>query len=329
MEPLISVIVPVYNVEQYVETCIQSIINQTYKNLEIILVDDGSTDCSGKICDDMARQDKRIRVIHKENGGLSDARNIGIDYATGKLITFVDSDDYLTEKMIEKLYTSKVAHEAQISCCLLRFVSENPPKDVSSAFKTSEGESSCLSQSEALKKMLKQSEILHSAWAKLYDTELFQNIRYPKGELYEDFGTTYKLFALSGRVAFIRIEGYCYFMRPGSIQNSKFTKKKMAELKFAKEQKEYLDTRFPQLEVATTDRLVSTCFHILFSIMRQKEFAAERKEVEQIIKDNRKRLLMAKDISKKTRYGCLLSYLGFRAEALIYNIIGVRGKMIS
>ena len=328
MEPLISVIVPVYNVEQYVETCVRSIINQTYKNLEIILVDDGSTDCSGKICDDMARQDERIRVIHKVNGGLSDARNVGIDHATGKLITFVDSDDYLREKMIEKLYTSKVAHEAQISCCQTRIVYENPPKDISSAFKTSEGESICLGQIEAISKFLKQS-ILCSSCAKLYDTELFQNIRYPKGELNEDLGTTYKIFALSDRVAFIRVEGYCYFMRSGSIQNSKFTKKKMAELKFAKEQKEYLDARFPELELATTDRLVNTCFHILFSVMGQKEFAAEQKEVEQIIRDNRKRLLLAKDISKKTRYGCLLSYMGFRAEALIYNIIGVRGKMIS
>lgn len=329
MKPLISIVVPVYNVEKYVQTCIQSIINQTYQNLEIILVDDGSTDCSGKICDDMARQDKRIYVIHKENGGLSDARNVGIDRATGKLIMFVDSDDYLTEKMIEKLYTSKIAYKAQISCCLIRIVYENPPPNISSASQTNEGESIFLNQTEALVKFLKQSEILNSANAKLYDTELFRNIRYPKGELFEDLGTTYKLFALARRVALVRIEGYCYFVRSGSIQNSSFSKKKMSELKFAKEQKDYLDAKFPQLELATTDRLVSSCFHILFSVMGLHEFEPERKEVEKIIKENRKKLLLSRETSKKTKYGCLLSYLGFRTEALIYKKLGIRGKMIS
>lgn len=325
MEPLISVIVPIYNIEKYIERCIVSIICQTYQNLEIILVDDGSTDRSGQICDGYAERDVRIKVIHKENGGLSDARNVALDVAQGEWITFVDGDDFLAGTAIESMYRTAEISAAQIVCCLYKLAYEGQETFFNEDYV--ENEISVYSQEEALDKMLRQSEFNNSAWAKLYKTELFNGIRFPKGKLYEDTGTTYKLFALSGRVAFIRIEGYCYFMRSGSIQNSKFTKKKMVELKFAKEQKEYLDARFPELELATTDRLVSSCFHILFSVMGQKEFEAEQKEVEQIIRDNRKRLLLAKGTSKKTRYGCLLSYFGFRFTWVVYLLFGIRGRM--
>ena len=327
MEPLISIVVPVYNVEKYLRTCIQSIINQTYHNLEIILVDDGSTDKSGQICDEYSLHDARINVIHKANGGLSDARNVAIDCAKGELLTFVDGDDFLTRTAIDSMYKASIMSGAQIVCCLFKFAYEGKHTDFNETY--DESKLSVYECADALKKMLHQSEVLASAWAKLYKAELFNGIRYPKGELYEDLGTTYKLFCAADKTALIRIDGYGYFVRSGSIQQSKFAKSKMAELRFAKEQKEYIDARFPKLELATTDRLVSSCFHILFAIMEQQGFESERKEVEKIIKGNRKRLLLSKDTSKKTRYGCLLSYLGFRTEAIIYKKLGVRGKMIS
>ena len=117
MNELISVIVPVYNVEEYLPKCIESIINQTYKNLEIILVDDGSTDNSGRICDEYAKKDDRIIVFHKENGGLSDARNCGIDAATGDWVQFVDSDDYIHQTMVEKMYSSCKRNQTKLAVC--------------------------------------------------------------------------------------------------------------------------------------------------------------------------------------------------------------------
>ena len=114
---LISVIIPIYNVEQYLKECLESVINQTYRNLEIILVDDGSKDKSGKICDEYKNKDERIKVVHKENGGLSDARNAGMKIATGKYIQFIDSDDFIDKDMIETLYNLIIENEADISMC--------------------------------------------------------------------------------------------------------------------------------------------------------------------------------------------------------------------
>ena len=327
MGPLISVIVPIYNIENYVKRCIDSIIHQTYTNLEIILVDDGSTDSSGQMCDEYAKNDARVKVIHKENGGLSDARNAAIDIAKGKWITFVDGDDFLTASAIDSMYRAKKITGAQIACCLYKLAYEGQHTEFNETY--DKRKISSYSCEEALEKMLRRSEFDVSAWAKLYDYDLFTGVRYPKGELYEDLGTTYKLFDKAVNIALIRIDGYGYFVRSESIQQSKFTKSKMAELYFAKEQKEYIDSRFPELEMATTDKLISSCFHILFSVMEQKGFEKEQNEVKQLILTNRKRLIISKGTSRKTRFGCLLSYLGFNAEFFIYRKLGIRGKMFS
>ena len=326
MDPLISVIVPVYNIENYIKRCIDSIISQTYRNLEIFLVDDGSKDKSGQICDEYASRDVRITVIHKENGGLSDARNAAIDVAHGEWITFVDGDDFLTNTAIESMYHVVEMFGVQIVCCLHKLVYEGKHSDFDEAY--DENNISVYSQEKALEKMLRQSEIIFSAWAKLYSAKLFCNIRYPKGELYEDLATTYKLFAEVKNVALIRIEGYGYVVRSGSIQQSKFSKGKMVQLRFAEEQKEFLDKQFPELENATTECLVSVCFHILFAIMGSNEFEAEKKKVKKIIRENRKKLLFSKRTSKKARFGCLLSYLGFDTEYWVYSKLGIRGKII-
>lgn len=326
MKPLISVIVPIYNIENYVKRCIDSIIHQTYTNLEIILVDDGSTDSSGKICDEYAAQDSRIKVIHKLNGGLSDSRNVGIDDANGEMITFVDGDDFLSNTAIDYMYRAKKKTNAQIVCCLYKLVYEGQAFAFNEKY--NKIKMSVYSQEKAIEKMLRQSEFNVSAWAKLYNHELFVGVRYPKGKLYEDLGTTYKLFDKAETIALIRIDGYGYFVRSGSIQQSKFTKSKMAELYFAKEQKKYIDAKFPKLEMATTERLVSSCFHILFAIIEQKNFEKEKFEVEHLIRMNRRKLLLDKGTSRKTRFGCLLSYLGFNAEYMLYSSLKIRGRMI-
>lgn len=213
MESLISVIVPVYNVEQYLNRCIDSIIKQTYKNLEIILIDDGSTDSSGKLCDNIKQKDARIIVLHKINGGLSSARNVGLDNMTGEYVMFVDSDDYISEDCVEYLYDLIVKTKSRIaignykmtnsSQCLFLGVQENVEQ---------------ISSREALNRQFGKDTVQYvSAWAKLYEAELFKQLRFPEGRLHEDEGTTYKALYFSDNVVVSNKAVYAYYYNSESI----------------------------------------------------------------------------------------------------------------
>ncbi len=210
-EALISVIVPVYNVEKYLEECINSIINQTYKNLEIILVDDGATDNSGKMCDEFAKKDTRIKVIHKENGGLSDARNTGIDIACGEYIQFVDSDDCIENDMIELLYKNAKKYEADISMCSHYILTEEE------CTPEGNGELNIYDRVQVLKEILLDERVRSYAWNKLFAKELFNEIRFPKGKVFEDILTIPRLFEKSKKVVLDNQPKYYYRQRKGSI----------------------------------------------------------------------------------------------------------------
>lgn len=220
---IISVIVPVYNVKPYLKLCVNSILKQTYKNLDIILVDDGSTDGSGEMCDEYLNIDKRIRVFHKKNGGLSDARNYGIKRAKGELITFVDSDDFIAPQMHDILYNNMKNESADISICNSKLIwsTEEAVSD------NNNNNYEILSSKEALKIMLTNRKFQSSAWDKLYKKSLFNNIEYPIGRIYEDIATTYKLIHNSNKIIYSSYIGYYYFQRSGSIIHSKFNKKQL------------------------------------------------------------------------------------------------------
>lgn len=222
---LITIVIPVYNVKKYIERCIKSVINQTYKNIEIILVDDGSTDESGDICDEYAKKDNRIKVIHKKNGGLSDARNFGIDAANGKYISFVDSDDFVTNNYVEVLYNLIKNNDSDISVCIWKNIFEDN-KTKKSYFTLFHREITATNL-VMLQHMLYQKLFDTSACAKLYDISLFDNIRFPKGKLYEDLATTYKLFLKSKTISYSNDEIYYYFVRNNSITQSEFKEKDM------------------------------------------------------------------------------------------------------
>ena len=198
MEDLITVVVPIYKVEKYLEKCIDSIIKQTYENLEIILVDDGSPDKCPQICDEYAKKDSRIKVIHKKNGGLSDARNAGIDIAKGEYITFVDSDDYIEKDYVEVLYDSIKENDSDMAIGSHKVIYEN-----GTILNKETGEKSVLDAKTVLERILYDENIDLSAWAKLYKTELFEEIRYPKGRVFEDAATTYKLVDKSKKISIV------------------------------------------------------------------------------------------------------------------------------
>ena len=223
--PKISIIVPVYKVEKYIEQCIDSILNQTFKDFELILVDDGSPDKCPEICDKYALKDERIKVIHKSNGGLSSARNAGIDIATGDYIGFVDSDDFVHHKMYETLYNYALEYNADISICnYIKFTSEDKPKDISNINKLINIQE--YSNIQALSQLY--SENLGLFWGpcqKLYKRNLFNNIRFENGRVYEDRLICHRLLYEADKIIYIPQDFYYYRQREGSIVHSVFENK--------------------------------------------------------------------------------------------------------
>lgn len=222
---VISIVVPVYNVEIYLDKCIKSIVGQSYRNLEIILVDDGSTDNSLNICNFWIDKDERIKIIHKKNGGLSSARNAGIDIATGDYIAFVDSDDYIDNEFVAKLLNKMLETDSDIVCCGYYEII-NGERNISNK-KLICGE---YTKKEALEMLIKW-DIQDYAWNKLYRRSLFENIRYPEGRNYEDMATTYKIFLKANKVTVIGEKLYNYLIRKGSISNTDNNKRYIKDMR--------------------------------------------------------------------------------------------------
>lgn len=245
----ISVVVPIYNVDKYLERCINSIINQTYKNLEIILVDDGSTDNSGKIADKYKKIDSRIKVIHKNNGGLSDARNKGIRIASGKYISFIDSDDYIAEDMISYLYKLIKNNNSEISICNFQQFSSIEEINDSKKFNMEESKIYNYTGLEMLQILLKGNISYGDyAWNKLYMLSLFDNIQYPIGRKMEDIGTTYKLYFNSKKVTKGTEKKYFYYKRNDSILGKNDIKVYQDKLELSIERIEWLQKRNVKLD---------------------------------------------------------------------------------
>lgn len=205
IRPKISVVIPVYNVKDFLTECVESVLVQTFENFEILLIDDGSTDGSKKLIDELIKKDERIRVFHKENGGLSSARNVGIRKSEGEFLAFVDSDDSVKPSFLKELYESIKEDNSDVSVC--GYGLEIPEK------RTLSGKEACI------KLLTEQKNLDILAWNKLYKKSLFleNNIFYPEGKLHEDNLTTYKLYSKAKKVSFIPKSLYNYRKRPGSI----------------------------------------------------------------------------------------------------------------
>ncbi len=265
MDEKICVIVPVYNVEKYVKKCIESIMAQSYSNIEVIIVDDGSTDNSLDICIKTSKEDKRVKVVSKQNGGLSDARNYGMKFCTCKLITFVDSDDYISNDYIKNLYELMIKYNADISCT-------NYIKIIGDIFldkKIKYNYEKVFNSQNAIIDVLYQKNIANSTWGKLYKYELFNNVLFPKGKLCEDLGTFYKLFEKSSIIAYSSLQDYYYLQRETSIMGSKFNEKKIDGLNFAKDiYKKYSKTK---VKKAAESRICAECVNLLNQIPKDNK----------------------------------------------------------
>ena len=242
--PLISVIVPVYKVEEYLGRCVDSLLAQTYDNLEIILVDDGSPDGCGAICDDYARRDARVRVTHKENGGLSSARNAGIDVARGDYLGFVDSDDWVAAQTYEWLLGMALEENVKLVCAgrydVSSWTGEQKPGLCPPRREVISGE-------ELAKRIFLWDNVDSAAWDKLYHRSLFRQIRYPLGVVSEDLPTTYRIALDAGKVGMLDKPVYYYFHRDGSITTAAFNPKALQPSGHTKQILEHVRREYPGL----------------------------------------------------------------------------------
>ena len=321
MKPLISIILPIYNVKDYLPKCMKSIFAQTYTNLEIIMVDDGSTDGSGKLCDDYAAKDSRVRVFHKKNGGLSDARNYGIERAEGEFITCIDSDDYVDKDYVAYLYHLIVKYKTKMSICQHRVIFSNGMKDE----KGSSGDE-LLTNKKCIKRMLYHDVIDTSAWAKLYHRELFSDVRYPYGKQFEDIATTYKLMLKCSKIAVGYESKYNYIFRSNSIVNCSFNHKKLELLEMTDNMGKEVLSIYPDLSKAVMRRRVYARFSTLNQMLEVEGHDDKKNEIIRFIKAHSKEIIFDKKAPKRDKLAIIILYLSKRMYKKIWLFILKRKK---
>ena len=274
MKAKISIVVPIYNVEQYLDKCVRSLVNQTYENLEIILVDDGSKDKSGQICDLWKEKDNRIKVIHKKNGGLSDARNAGMRIAQGEYMAFVDSDDWVDERIYEILMENMDKYNADISVCSIKKVYE---KDILDKVEILNNNISVFTAEEALKNLIKESVLKQTVWNKLYKREVTDNIYFEFGKIHEDEFWTYQIFGRCSSIVYTDEQLYYYLQRPGSIMNKSFSVKRLDALEAKNNRLNYVIKNYPKLELEAKKSLFFSCLYQYQSMIQIRKF--DKKDV--------------------------------------------------
>lgn len=247
-EPLISIIVPIYNTESYLKKCINSILGQTYENFELILVDDGSTDRSGMICEEYACNDDRIRVFHKENGGQGTARNTGLESAKGDYIAFVDSDDWVDSNMYSILVENMIRYEADISCCNTGISTEADTKKIIE-----------FGQPEIMREhLLEHKGTGQSPCDKLYKAELFRNVSFPPIRAYEDCATVFKLFSNAKKIVYEDITLYHYEQRENSTMTQAFSTVKFEAISAYYEMYQFYSEKYPEYIAIVKAKLIGS-----------------------------------------------------------------------
>lgn len=312
---LISIIIPIYKVEKYLDKCLETIINQTYQDIEIILVDDGSPDNCGKIADQWALKDKRIKVIHKPNGGLSDARNVGIDKAIGSYLMFVDSDDIVDIHLCEYLLKLMVDNQADIAIIdALHIFNQESNYKLSGTIKV-------LDKTAAIQEMWYQHSFLPSAWGKLYKREIFKDIRFTKGIIFEDIDIMHELFFQAKKIVYSNAQLYGYVHHENSITTNSFAKRDLVILDICNKLIDFTNKNDQTLLKAAKAYNVTGALRVYLNAPNSQEFDAGLNRAKDILSKYGKEVLHDKMIRRKTKYALML-YLYLRPLIrLIYKYV--------
>lgn len=317
----ISVIVPVFKVEAFLDRCVQSIVSQSYKNLEIILVDDGSPDNCPSLCDAWAAKDSRIKVIHKENGGLSDARNAGMAIATGELMGFVDSDDWIAPGMYQHLYDRMKEDNSDIATCGVEMVWED---ETLSRVLTRSG-SCVLNQEEAMRAIIEESWLKQPVWYKLYKTELIRQIPFPVGKYHEDVFWSYQAVGKAKKVSVSDRVGYYYFQRSDSIMGEGYSLKRLDSLEAKVQRLSYIRKYFPPFECLAQCDLLFSCMYALQMCLQHlslSETVLAKKKITNFV-DAAKPFHQKKGMSVKQRVWLYMSQLSFEGTCKLRNLLDI------
>ena len=314
--PLISVIVPVYKVEQYLHRCVNSIMNQTYKNLEIILVDDGSPDKCGEMCDEFAKKDSRIRVFHKENGGQSSARNLGLDNMTGEYVGFVDSDDWIEPNMYEHLYELILQNNAQIAECGLQCDYANGKTLYTNKQYPACTDIELFSKCDALRELTFAEKITNSPCDKLFCRYIFDNIRMRVGTVYEDFEMMPHCIEKAEFVVYDPLPLYHYIMTEQSTTRGTFKKSRFIEAQISRNIVEYYKANYPELYHYVLARHIEICLNLIQASSVAKVYESDRKELIEEIKGKKFRKVV-KFLNQKNK----IKYFLFCINPKLFTVL--------
>ena len=310
MDQLISVIVPIFKVEKYLARCVESLINQTYKNIEIILVNDGSPDHCPKMCDDYALKDNRIKVVHKKNGGLSDARNAGMAVVTGELISFIDSDDYISADFFEVMYKAMTSEKSDIvECSVVKFYEDNHFDDYSD-----NEEILSYSTVEAMSALISEKTFHQHVWNKLYKKELVKNVPYVVGKLNEDEFWTYQIFGKAKKVTKINKTMYYYFQRSDSIMGNGYNLRRLDALEGKSNRQVYIEKNFPELTSEAKIDLYASCifaYQCVLKYMSGTDKTKAAKIIKRYRKENKLSLYEIKNINDSSKKYFYIAKINF------------------
>jgi len=319
MKPLISIIVPIYNVEQYLNRCIESIVNQTYKNLEIILIDDGSIDHCPQICDEWQKKDNRIIVIHSKNKGAGNARNIGLKIAKGSFISFVDSDDLICIDFIEYLYSLFVSDIDIVECDFIHFVDEvhfyKKDKYINKEY----------NMVEAMKHHINDKIFKQVIWNKLYRKKIIESIYFPIGKQIDDEFWTYKIIANANRLIHSTKIGYAYRQQEQSVMHLLNAEKRLQAMSAKVHRHEYICKNIPMLEIDSLCNLWFTCIfqgQLILKTMNKQERKKGLVKLEKILQQypiKKKKL----NIVRKQRIWLNMARMSFYWTCLGRNILKI------
>ena len=315
---MISVVVPAYNVEKYVTKCINSLATQSFHDTEIILVDDGSTDSTSSICDELASQYNQVFTYHKENGGLSDARNYGISKANGEFITFVDSDDYVSHLYLEELM-DMMTDDVQITMVNIQHVYEDKQPSNNATNKIEK-----ITAKDAISRMLLRQGYTHCGVGKLYRKQLWKELRFPVGRLYEDYLTTYRAFSEAKAVKAKDNKSYYYLQREGSIMHYDVSPRTLSLLEASDEVTDFVIGKYPELRIPAIDLQMASYLKTLQNVLNydRHSYTDVQNRIIKFVSQHAWELICSKQTPNNDKVKIASLLLGKKSFLTIYNKFG-------
>lgn len=311
----VSIIIPVYNVEKYLKKCVESVCAQDYKDLEIILVDDGATDSSGIMCDRFAEIDTRIKVVHKENGGLSSARNAGVAVATGDFVTYLDSDDFISKRYVSRLLGLAIEKNADIAITPLIYCAEHVNEEVDTG---RDGLVLEMTAEEAIAESLYQTHFSCNAPAKMFKREIAQAVEFPLGLVSEDLATCHLFLHKANKVVFVNEDLYFYRQQEKSIMHV-FNEKRMDSLKNALKVETFCNEVYPQLVEASKCRVFNVATHLVLDLLEISGYEDMKKVIWKEIKRTRWNVILSSRTRIRDKAAAVLSMFGETALKIVWN----------